>query len=554
MPSVTSPKFQKLSGLRPAVIVRPNLLAVCLVLLLLVNYLGTFADLDFAWQARTGERILQTGQLRPPEAFSYTLSGQLLPDFEWLYEVVLWLTWSQFGYGGLKLLKTWLVFTPLVLLYRRLQVEDVPWPGIALALGTALVVLVPVWNLRPLYCTTIGLLLLTGWLRDHYTGRSYLPAWLPLLMVLWANLHPGVLIGQVVLAAAIVWEWLNRWVRLNPPLDRAALKRLSWVGGAGLAATFLAPDPLERMTYPFNAEVWHPVQRLFTEIQPLHRFLATPPYTTNLTLVVAALVLLTAVFRFRQYRPWELALLAGLTLLAFRAVRSMMDWLLLSLALGVPHVTALLRHGLWTWRHQPAGRALLVWGRGLRKAFNGPQLRLHLFWPAVTFAMLAGVSLIPPLSRRMPRQEDDTWPTAAVGWLEAHGIRGRFFNPPNYGSYLIWRLGDAVQTYVDTRGFFYSAQVIEDSHYLPQLTPGWQERLKRVLGFGTDYFLLETTGPRGELWRSVQPHVQPLYLDQQTVLLSAQQVQAAFGQLSDRSLVSHTHDQRAGRSTINLLP
>jgi hypothetical protein len=502
----------------------PNVLGAAVALLLVFNYLGPFNDLDFAWQARTGEQILDTGRLRPVEVFSYTIGGGLIPDFEWLYEVILWVAYTHLGFGGLKLLKTVLVFTPLALLYRNLRREAVPWPGVALALGVAVVVLVPVWNLRPLYVTTIGLLLLTGLLRDHCAGRRPLPVWLPVVMLLWANLHPGVLFGQVILASAILWEWLNRRWQINPPLDRAAAWRLTWIGGLGLAATFLSPDPIERMLYPFHGEVWHPVQRLFTEIRPLHTFLLTPPYATNLTLVVFALVLVTVVFRFRQYRLWELGLLAGMTWLAFRSVRSMMDWLLLMLALGVPHLTALLRQWLWAWRRKPAGAALRSFNRGLRGALNGPTLRPHWFWPAATCAVLIVLSLIPPVARRMPVQEGETWPTAAVAWVEANGVRGRFFSPPDYGSYLIWRLGATSQAYVDTRGYFFPPEVIEDGHYLPLMSSGWEGRLERVLARGTDYFLLEATGPRGELWRRLEPHVEPLYRDDKAVLLRSDQI------------------------------
>ena len=64
------------------------------------------------------------------EVFSYTIGGGLIPDFEWLYEVILWVVWyTHFGFGGLKLLKMVLVVTPLVLLYRTCAREGVPWPG-----------------------------------------------------------------------------------------------------------------------------------------------------------------------------------------------------------------------------------------------------------------------------------------------------------------------------------------------------------------------------------------------------------------------------------------
>src|SRR5438105_1169648 len=98
----------------------PNVLTLLLGSLLLLNYFVPFADLDYTWQIRTGEEVLRTGQLRPVEAFSYTIPGKEVPEFEWLYEVTLALVWRVFGYGGLKLVKTILVATPLILLARRL--------------------------------------------------------------------------------------------------------------------------------------------------------------------------------------------------------------------------------------------------------------------------------------------------------------------------------------------------------------------------------------------------------------------------------------------------
>jgi hypothetical protein len=101
-------------------------------------------------------------------------------------------------------------------------------------------------------------------------------------------------------------------------------------------------------------------------------------------------------------------------------------------------------------------------------------------------------------------------------------------------SYIGWRLGDRGRCYVDTRGFFFPAEYLEDSHYVPQLSADWPRRVRRILGYGTDYFLLETTGPRGQFWRSLQPYLDPpLYRDNQTVLLSAEQVRRALAPFED---------------------
>lgn len=493
----------------------PGALSLLSLLMLALVYFSPFADLDYTWQIRTGEEILRTGSLRQPDTFSYTIAGQPVNDFEWLYEVGLAIFWQFLGYGGLRFLKVLLVASPLFVVAYLLRRQSIDRQGVLLTILLAVVVVSPAWNLRPLVFTTLGLLLVSGWLHDHCTGRKPLSWWLPLLMLLWSNIHPGVITGQALLAGAIGWEWLNRWVKLNRPLSREGCLRLTCIGGLGLAATFIAPDPIERMLYPFRPELVHPIMRVFVEMQPLYRFVFRPPYTAGLIYVMAAAVLMTVILRFRQYRLWEVALLAGLALLGNVAFRSASDWFLVMLALGVPHVKALRKqHG----RHE----------QNEKSVFNSPLLRFQPGWLIAGFAVLAVISLVPPLAKQVPYWEPKEVPVAAVDWIEANQWHGNFFAPADTGSYLGWRLGERAKVYVDTRGFFFPPVLLEDCHYLPQLAPGWEARLERVLSYGTDYFLLETTGPRAEMWRQMQPIIkEPLYLDSHSVLLSTAQVQEA---------------------------
>ena len=506
----------------------PNLLSLLLLLLLLAVYWRPFADLDFTWQVRTGGDILHGGGLRVEDSFTYTISGKHLPDFEWLYEVGLWEVWTVSGYGGLHLAKTLCVLTPLLLLVLRLRKEGVGRYSIILSVMVAVLVLVPMWNLRPLYCTTIGLLLLSGWLHDHCNGRRPLSWETPLLMLVWGNVHPGVITGQGLLAGAIAWEWLNRRLRLNPPLDRAACWRLTLFGGLGLLASLVCPNPVERLRYTFDPNLRHPVMAGFLELRRTYEYALSFPFLPALAYVVAALVLLTLVLRFRAYRLWEVALLAGVTVLGNYVFRSVQDWLLVMLALGVPHLAALFRERLRAYRGE-ARPALFrcAWrlDRMAKRVLCTPAFRFQPRWVVVFVLLLAVFSLTPGLVASVPRAHGVDWPTGALAYIEQHDLRGRFFCNPNYGAYLVWRRGpDRARCYVDTRGFFFPPRLLEDSYLVPQLGDGWRQRLRAVLDAGTDYFLLETNGPSGALWRTLRGRVTPLYLDANTVLLSAEQV------------------------------
>jgi hypothetical protein len=509
----------------------PNGFSIAVIVLMAANYFSTFGDLDYTWQVRTGEIMVETRDIQPTDHFTYTIAGHELPDFEWLYEIVLWLLWNNFGYGGLKLLKTVLVASTLLLLIWRLHVAGLRWHGIALALTIAVAVLSPAWNLRALFCTTLGLLAVSGWLHDHCTGRTPLTWFLPLAMVLWANCHPAVITGQGLILGAICWEWLNCRLRINKPLDAGALSRLTLIGGLALLASFIGPDPIARLRYPFKPELAHPIQRVFVEMQPLHATITSFPYTSGLIYVVAALVGVSVIFRFREYRGWEIMLLIGLGVLANTAARAAQDWLLVMLALGMPHLVEMLRQAARTDRRRPWVALALRCDRAWKQAWISPLLRVQGGWPVAAATLLVLVSLIPAIAKQMPRQDADDWPTGAALYLEKQGIHGNFFAPPDYGAYLTWRLGDRAHCYADTRGFFIWPILIEDSHYVPQLGPDWQRRLDRVLNeYATDYFVLETYGPRGELWRRLKPVLgcKVVYLDDQTVVMRADDVRRAI--------------------------
>jgi hypothetical protein len=518
----------------------PNLFSAFLIVLLGVAYVPPFLDMDYGLLVRLGERIVRTGQLRPPESFSYTIAGADVPDFEWLFELIVWGLWSAFGYGGLKLLKVLLAGATLLLLALRLRREGLRWHGVGLTVMVATLFLAGGWNLRPLFCTSIGLLLVSGWLHDHCTGRRPLTWWLPVVMLLWANLHPGVITGQGLLAGAVAWEWLNRRVRLNTPLGPEACRRLTVIGSLGLAATFVAPAPVERLLTPFRPELRHPIQRVIIEMKPLWEAALVPPYECVAVYLLAAVFGLTVVLRFHQYRLWEVALLAGLGLLANMAIRSVQDWVLILLALGVPHLAALMGQWAREGRRRWWGVPLLKFDRSCRRLFRSPALTFQWQWPALALGVLAVVSLTPPLSRHVPIQESDSYPIRAVDWIEAHGLPAgrpwRIFGRPDFGAYLVWRLGDRVRCYADTRSFCYPPEVFADSYYVPMQGDDWRGRLEKVLDHDTDFVLLEKSGSHGSLWRALAPHVHPLYgePDDEWVLLTADEVRRGLHELDQQ--------------------
>ena len=460
-------------------------------------------------------------------------------DFEWLYEVSIYYVWSVFGLGGLKFLK--MVSSPCrsILLGRRLKSEKVRWHGIALSFFLAVWILSGAWNLRAMYCTTIGLFLVSWWLHDHCVGRRQLTWWLPVVMLLWSNLHPGVITGQGLLLGAIGWEWLNRWLKFNTPLDWGRLKRLTIIAGLGIPGDLCqsGPDRPAAVSFQAGAGPSDPeILRRNEAAALLHRACAAG--RAHRVLLLAACVLATVLLKLRQFRGWELALLAGLTVLANVAVRCSAGLDLIMLALAVPKMRDLLAEMARTDRRRLTA-CLAAEDRPILPADAGLQ------------NVPVSAALADRRGRAVSGHHADSaagqQPADAAGGVlagrnravrEEQGLHGRFFSSPDHGAYIGWRLKENGLVYTDTRGFFFPPKLLEDSIMIPEKGADWQARLDRVLNeYHTDYFLLDVAGERGALWRDLQPFIdRPLSLDEKSVLLSADQVRHGLKKLSQQQV------------------
>ncbi len=219
----------------------------------------------------------------------------------------------------------------------------------------------------------------------------------------------------------------------------------------------------------------------------------------------------------------------GLGALATTASRAIGDWLLVTAAIAVPQIAPLL-HSLGRRRRTSSfARFVLQSDRALKKLFQGEFLRPQAFWPAATFATLTILTIL-PLKIHLPNREAHYWPTEAVAWIENGGLQGRgpwkIFSTSDDGTYLLWRLPEQARVYSDTRGFYYSGQLLMDSFYLPLADADWPNRLDRVLSHGTEYFLVRSDW---DFWKLLRPYAtaKPLYEDDQFVIVSADTVKSA---------------------------
>jgi hypothetical protein len=306
-------------------------LAVLVALLALTFLLGCFpmGDFDVWWHLRTGQIILERGEVPRTDWFTYTNANRPWIDVYWLFQVGLALLFRIGGSSALVLLKAicGTAIVALSLVARRRGGRT--WP-IVVAWFPAVVMFTGRLCERP---ELFSLLFLAGFLT--VLGRAGdKPRWLwllPAIQILWVNCHGFFVLGPLVLAAAIAESLVDRSWPPNPKVPHPPIKQLLLAGGATLAACLVNPYGYKAVTLPL--EQFHKLgstgiyRANIGELKTIGDFVAIAGINNPYLLAYFAVLVLgivSFILQRRQARPsiFRLLLFAAAAYLGWQATRN----------------------------------------------------------------------------------------------------------------------------------------------------------------------------------------------------------------------------------------
>ncbi|MCB9007111.1 MAG: hypothetical protein H6656_07080 [Ardenticatenaceae bacterium] len=170
-------------------------------------------DPDMWWHLRTGEYILQHG-IPAQDVFTFTVPQHAWVTHEWLSQLIMWLVYLAGGLPGLILFFAALIALTFWLLY--LACAGRPYLAAFIVLLSAITSAI-VWGARPqifnLLLTAVFVLIIERVKDGRWQVRTLW--WLPLLTLVWANLHSGYLLGIVLLGTYAVGDLAQRWLAIS---------------------------------------------------------------------------------------------------------------------------------------------------------------------------------------------------------------------------------------------------------------------------------------------------------------------------------------------------
>ncbi|WP_246038047.1 hypothetical protein [Geomonas terrae] len=418
-------------------------------------------DGDTGYHIRAGEYIMKTMKVPQYDMFSYLTPPLPWTAHEWLSEVIMALVHSAFGLTGVVVFFSFFIALTAMLLFETIHASD---KNILISLAVVILATASSglhWLARP---HIFSFPLTLAWYHIlclyQYKDRNLLYV-LPLLMLLWVNLHGGFMGGFILLSVFLAG---NAFEALCSGCDRqkalARLKALSVATALCLAVTVVNPYGYYILLFPFKL-------------------------TSSGYLMDSISEFMSPNFHERYAKGFELYLI--LLIAAFAWSRKKLD------VFDVLLIALFLHMSLYSARYIPlfaivAARILSrMLNDGLhekdtafsrfmeRRSMNISRLdatAMRYLWPAASVVLVVYFAVTGRISYGF---EPKTKPVAATEFIKRERIAGNMFNSDEFGDYLIYAAAPSYKVFIDGRLDMYGAERLKEFRQVTAFQQGWEK-------------------------------------------------------------------------------
>ena len=413
-------------------------------------------DTDTWWHLRSGDHTLAQGMIHA-DPFSFTFNGQPWINHSWGAQVVMLAFWRVAGNLGLAVSTSLLATAGMYMVY-RMSAGNVYLRGFALVIGAATAAVF--WSPRPqmfsFFLSTAILYLLYLYKREK-VDRLWL---IPVVMVLWVNLHAGFSIAFILMGGMIAGEVLANL--FNPGgehvISWARLRKLVIVALVSVAVLVLNPYGLQIYGVPFQTVSIGALQDFIQEWN-------SPNFHERQTWPFIGLLLgvLGAAGASQRRLEWsDFVLVSGTAFMGLLAGRN--------IALFAVVATPILTYDLQSILEE-RGWVLQTIKRPTRRMARLNVVLVTL----VLVGSLAKVLLVLD-GETVAEAQEMFLPVQATAYMLENDLTGPMLNSYNWGGYLIFHTPDE-PVFVDGRTDLYGDEFLQTYLQTAVGSDGWRDTL-----------------------------------------------------------------------------
>ncbi|HLO18656.1 MAG TPA: hypothetical protein VK206_27745 [Anaerolineales bacterium] len=436
-------------------------------------------DGDLPRHILTGNLILQTQRVSTTDIFSFRTTGYPSFPHEWLSQVVFAVACDWLGLDGIVLLTALVIMLTWGIVYRQAIRKSSSFFSAliitVLGVATSQIHVLPRPHIFTYLLAAIWITILEA-INNNKTRFWWV---LPIVMLLWVNMHGMFVLGIFILGIYVIGDFFNHPSMTWFTSQKAKLLLLA--GGISLITTFFSPS---------GPKIWEAIASLGSNAYITSRI---PEYQSP---------------NFHLPETWPFLIMILFIIISFARNAERVSWITILLVLSFTGMA------LYTSRMIPlfaivvtpiAAKAVADWTRSdfsksrlfaleqniskTNSTANGWIWILAIILLAATL-LRSGETLDP--QRRGNVFDPRFFPVDAVSWLEAHPQNGHMFNEFDWGGYLLLRLWPSQQIFMDGHTHIYGEALTREYEQVVTLGTGWENILKK---YDVDWVIIRVNTP-----------------------------------------------------------
>lgn len=458
-----------------------GLLSIFLTLAFFAASYKISGDDDIFWHLATGRYIVQNSSVPDKDVFGHITSGAEWIPFEWGWDVLTYGLYNLAGYNAILAFRSIAFCFIFFMLFQILRKFKVNTFLSLLMLFLLLIGIMDRLSPRPHILTYVFFSLLLYILlnykyfeRAKYTRKLY---FIPVIFLLWANSHMGVLAGGLVLFVFVISETI---IYLKPnsystpdakALAKEELTRLWIIAIVSAVLLLVNPHGINTYIYAYG----HTKMKMLATVNEWQN-----PFTDKadfgITLSMYKLFLYCGILVL-IYSYIRKDVLFALTVIAFavysvRAIRFTVDYEIVLL----PFIAVSINYYLSRIK-SPAFRTFI--------SGNIPKLILAVFFIYVIFQVPSNA-----IYEKLQYYRVSGWgingdfiPVQMYDFMKENGIKGIPFNHFGTGGYIVWST-PGERNFIDSRNL--NDEIYNEYNSIMSMRPGFEKKLEER---GVDYFV-----------------------------------------------------------------
>jgi len=402
-------------------------------------------DYDFWWHIATGRYIVTEKHLPDKDPFSFTSELQenknTFPEREsfilkqyWLAQSLLYLIFKLAGPKGIILLRSLMLVLTLFAVFWHLNKGKVSAYISFLFLFILFAASTRATGERPVLFSFLFTAVVFLILDDFRTEKSRKIFLLPPLMLLWANLHGGFVLGDIIIAVFLLGESINISRKKSNYSKQQKVVFYSMTMFA-IACSFVNPNGWDAFSMSLSnryeiftkgiQEYQSPFGFYIKKIRPIQ-------YNEVILAVMAPLILILGN---KKLNLNHVFLLAGFYYMAATASRFVFFYAIIATMIVAKETDGIV-NGFFRKKLQEKSYKKVEYLLTVAALFSITLFLIgHFKYKEFEFKIAEKKSI----------------PEAAVDFIENNRLPGNMFNDYGYGGYITWRLYPWKKNFIDTR-------------------------------------------------------------------------------------------------------